>query len=94
MAESTVYAVALGFFLGGALKDFLTTFSLTVVAPVLGLLSGVEKSVNDVVIQVGSVKLEVGKAISSFFVLLIALLVASLVLPYVRAYAPKIGGRS
>ena len=90
MAESTVYAVALGFFLGGALKDFFQAVSLDLVAPVLGLFSGLEKSVEGIVVQVGSVKLEVGKAIAAFVTLLIAVLVASLTLPYVRAYAPKL----
>jgi len=90
MAESTVYAVALGFFLGGALKDFFSAVCVDLVAPVLGVFSGAEKAGAAVVVNVGGVKLEVGKAVGAFLTLLISLLVAATVLPYVRAYAPKL----
>jgi hypothetical protein len=40
------------------------------------------------VIQVGPIKLEVGKAISSTVTLLVSLLVVSIALPYLKAYAP------
>ena len=90
MAESTVYAVALGFFLGGALKDFFKAISEDLVSPVLAVFSGAEKAGASVVVNLGGVKLEVGKAVGAFLTLLIAVLVASVTLPYVRAYAPKL----
>ena len=91
MAELTVYTIAIGFFLGGALKDFFQAVTQDLVAPVLALAGGAQKSVEGVVIQVGSVKLEVGKAIGAALTLLTALLVVSVTLPYIKAYAPKLG---
>jgi large-conductance mechanosensitive channel len=91
MAEGTVYAIAIGFFLGGALKDFFQAVTQDLVAPFAVLLGGVEKSVEGVTVSIGPVKLEIGKAIGAALTLLTAILVVSITLPYVRAYAPSIG---
>ena len=91
MAELTVYTIAIGFFLGGALKDFFLAVTQDLVAPVLAIFGGAQKSVEGVVVQVGPIKLEVGKAIGAALTLLIALFVVSFTLPFIKAYAPKIG---
>jgi len=91
MAEITVYTIAIGFFLGGALKDFFQAVTVDLVAPFAVLLGGADKSATGVVVSVGPVKLEVGKALGSALTLLVALLVVSFTLPYIKAYAPKIG---
>jgi large-conductance mechanosensitive channel len=91
MAELTVYTVAIGFFLGGALKDFFSAITVDLVAPFAALWGGAQKSVEGVVVQVGPVKLEVGKAIGAALTLLVALFVVSVTLPYIKAYAPKLG---
>lgn len=93
MAELTVYTIAVGFFLGGALKDFFQAFTQDIVAPFAVLFGGVSKSVEGVTIAVGPVKLEVGKAVGATLTLLIAIVVVSVTLPYIKAYAPMIGAR-
>jgi large-conductance mechanosensitive channel len=93
MAEITVYTIAVGFFLGGALKDFFKSFTRDLIAPFAVLFGGVSKSVEGVTISLGPVKLEVGKVIASALTLMIALVVVSVTLPYIKAYAPMIGAR-
>jgi hypothetical protein len=48
--------------------------------------------IDKVVIQIGSVKLNVGDAIAATLNLFIAFLVVNTALPYIKTYAP-IGGR-
>jgi len=93
MAELTVYTIAIGFFLGGALKDFFQAVTVDLVAPFAVLLGGADMITTSVVVSVGPVKLEVGKALGSALTLLVALLVVSVTLPYIKAYAPTIGAR-
>lgn len=93
MAELTVYTIAVGFFLGGALKDFFQAFTRDLVAPFAVLFGGVSKSIQGVTVSIGPVKLEIGKVIGSALTLLIALVVVSVTLPYIKAYAPMIGAR-
>lgn len=93
MAESTVYAIAIGFFLGGALKDFFQAVTQDLIAPFAVLFGGVDKSVTGVTISLGPVKLEVGKAIGAAMTLLVAIFVVAFTLPYIRAYAPLTGAR-
>jgi large-conductance mechanosensitive channel len=93
MAPVTVYTIAVGFFLGGALKDFFQAVTQELVAPFAVLFGGVSKSVEGVTVQLGPVKLEVGKVIAATLTLAVALFVVSFTLPYVKAYAPMIGAR-
>ena len=93
MAEGTVYAIAVGFFLGGALKDFFQAVTQDLIAPFAVLLGGVDKSVAGLTVSLGPVKLEIGKAIGAAITLLVAIFVVSVTLPYVRAYAPLTGAR-
>jgi large-conductance mechanosensitive channel len=93
MAESTVYAIAIGFFLGGALKDFFQAVIQDLVAPFAVLLGGVDKSVAGFTVSLGSVKLEIGKVVVAAVTLLSAIFVVSVTLPYIRAYAPLTGAR-
>lgn len=91
MAELTVYTIAVGFFLGGALKDFFQAFTQELIAPFAVLFGGVHKTVEGIVVQLGPVKLEIGKVIGSALTLLVALFVVSFTIPYIKAYAPVIG---
>lgn len=91
MAEMTVYTIAVGFFLGGALKDFFQAFTEELITPFAALFGGVSKSVGGLVVQVGPVKLEIGKVIASALTLMVALFVVSVTIPYIKAYAPTIG---
>ena len=93
MAESTVYAIAVGFFLGGALKDFFQSVTQDLVTPFGVLLGGVDKSVAGLTLSLGPVKLEVGKVLAASMTLLVAIFVVAFTLPYIRAYAPMTGAR-
>jgi large-conductance mechanosensitive channel len=93
MAESTVYAIAIGFFLGGALKDFFQSVTQDLIAPFAVLLGGVDKSVTGVSVSLGPIKLEIGKVIGAAITLLVAIFVVSVTLPLIRAYAPVTGAR-
>jgi len=90
-ADLTTIAVA--FYFGMALSQFFTAITRDLVAPIIaGVLPGVQQSVDKVVIQVGSIKLNIGDAIGAVMNLGIALIVMSITLPYIRSYAPM-GGR-
>jgi len=93
MSAVTVYTIAVGFFLGGALKDFFQSVTQDLVAPFAVLLGGVDKSVTGVNVSIGPVKLEVGKVIGATLTLAVALVVVAITLPYIKAYAPMIGAR-
>jgi len=81
--------VAVAFVIGSALKDFFDAFTKGLVSPlVASLFPGVQQTVYGLEVQVGRVKLEVGSVISATLTLLISLLVVSITLPYVKAYAP------
>ena len=84
-----VITVAVAFVVGAALKDFFSAITTGLVTPVVGaLFPAVQKSVYGLEVQVGTVKLEVGQVISATVTLLLSLLVVSVALPYVKAYAP------
>ena len=92
-SETTVMTFAVAIYIGFALAQFFGAITRDLITPVIaGVFPGVEKSLGKVVITIGSVKLEVGDAISATLNLMIAYFVVSLTLPYVRTYAP-IGGR-
>lgn len=81
--------VAVAFVVGTALKDFFSAVTHGIVTPVVAtLFPGVQSSVAGLTLQVGPVKLEVGSVISATMTLLISLLVVSVTLPYIKAYAP------
>jgi large-conductance mechanosensitive channel len=92
-SSTSILTIAVGLYVGTTLAQFFTALTRDLVTPVLaGLLPGVQSSLDKVVVQIGTVKLNVGDAIAATLNLLIAWLVVSMTLPYVRTYAP-IGGR-
>jgi large-conductance mechanosensitive channel len=91
--STSVLTIAVGLYVGMSLSQFFTAITRDLVTPILaGLFPGVQQSVDKVVVQIGTVKINVGDAIAATMNLLIALLVVNITLPYVRTYAP-IGGR-
>jgi large-conductance mechanosensitive channel len=91
--DTSVLTVAVGLYIGITLSQFFTAVTRDLVTPVIaGLFPGVQASVDKFVIQLGSIKLSIGDAISATLNLLIAWVVVSMTLPYIRSYAP-IGGR-
>jgi len=92
-SSTSILTIAVGLYVGMSLSQFFTAITRDLVTPVLaGVFPGVQSSVDKVVVQIGTVKLNVGDAIAATMNLLIAWLVVSITLPYVRTYAP-IGGR-
>lgn len=80
---------AIAIVIGGALKDFFTALTNGLVTPIIAsLFSTLQSTVGGVVVNVGGVKLQVGEVISATATLLISLLVVSITLPYIKAYAP------
>jgi large-conductance mechanosensitive channel len=91
--STSVLTIAVGLYVGMSLAQFFTAITRDLVTPVLAaLFPGVQSSVGALTIQIGSVKLSIGDAIASTMNLLIAWLVVTTTLPYIRTYAP-IGGR-
>jgi len=81
--------IAVAFVVGSALKDFFAAVTSGVVAPIVAsLFPSVQQSVSGLTIQLGSVKVEVGAVISATATLFVSLLVVSMALPYIKAYAP------
>ena len=84
---------AVAFYVGTALSQFFTAMTRDLVTPLLaGLFPGADKTLDKVYINVGSAKIDIGDAIAATFNLMIAYVVVSVTLPYIRAYAP-VGGR-
>jgi large-conductance mechanosensitive channel len=90
--SSLLLTFAIAIFVGGALKDFFQAVTRDIVAPLLSVFfPSAQASVAGLTVQVGPVKLLVGDAIAATSTLLIALLVVSFTLPYIKAYAPLKG---
>jgi len=94
--SSLLLTFAVAIFVGGALKDFFQAITRDLVAPLLSVFfPDAQHSVSGLTLQVGPVKLLVGDAIAASVTLLIAMLVVTFTLPYIKSYAPLKGaGRS
>lgn len=91
--STSILTIAVGLYVGMTLSQFFTAIIRDLVTPVIaGIFPGVKTSIDKIVIDIGTVKLSIGDAIAATINLLIAWLVVSMTLPYVRTYAP-IGGR-
>ena len=91
--DTSVLTVAVGLYIGITLSQFFTAITRDLITPFLAaLFPGVQASVDKFVVQLGPIKLSIGDAIAATLNLLIAWVVVSMTLPYIRSYAP-IGGR-
>jgi len=85
------FAVAL--YIGMALAQFFGSITHDFVLPILaGIFPGAETVGEKIYISVGSIKINIGAVLAASFNLMIAYLVVSFTLPYIRMYAP-VGGR-
>jgi large-conductance mechanosensitive channel len=82
--ESQVLTIALGIYIGIALKDFFGAVSRDLVLPLLSPLASTEAGIGKLVINVGSIKINVGDLIVSAFNLLVVFAMVSVVLPYIK----------
>lgn len=79
--------------MGGALYKFFDALTRDLVTPVIaGLFPGATQTIDKIVVPIGPIKLSIGDAIGATLNLIIAYLVVSMTLPYIKSYAP-IGGR-
>ena len=90
--DSSMLTIAVGLFVGMSLSQFFTAITRDLVTPILAsVFPGVQSSVDKFIIQVGSVKLNIGDAIAATMNLGIAFIIINATLPYIKSYAP-IGG--
>lgn len=93
MEGSSLTTIAVAIYMGGALFKFFDSITRDLVTPVIaGLFPGATNTIDKITVQIGPVKLNIGDAIGATLNLIIAYLVVSMTLPYIKAYAP-IGGR-
>lgn len=93
MEATSLTTIAVAIYMGGALYKFFDALTRDLVTPVLaGLFPGATQTIDKVTVQVGPIKLSIGDAIGATLNLIIAYLVVSMTLPYIKTYAP-IGGR-
>lgn len=91
--DTSVLTVAVGLYIGITLSQFFTAITRDLITPFLAaIFPGVQSSVDKFVVQLGPIKLSIGDAIAATLNLLIAWVVVSTTLPYIKSYAP-IGGR-
>ena len=91
--DTSVLTVAVGLYIGITLSQFFTAITRDLITPFLAVIfPGVQASVDKFVIQLGPIKLSIGDAIAATLNLLIAWVVVSMTLHYIKSYAP-IGGR-
>jgi len=84
--------ISVAIFVGGAFKDFFNALTRSLVTPLIAaFFPSAQQSVYGLTIQVGPVKLLVGEMISATVTLVIAMLVVTFTLPYIKAYAPLKG---
>jgi large-conductance mechanosensitive channel len=91
--STSVMTIAVAIYIGAALFKFFDAITRDLVTPVIaGLFPGATHTIDKVVVQIGPVKLSVGDAIGATLNLMIAYLVVSVTMPYIRPYTPM-GGR-
>jgi large-conductance mechanosensitive channel len=91
--STSVTTIAIAIYIGAAMYRFFDSITRDLVTPVIaGLFPGATQTIDKIVIQLGPVKINIGDTIGATLNLLIAYLVVSVSLPYIKTYAP-IGGR-
>lgn len=93
MGDNQVLTFAVGIFVGMTLVNFFEAVMRDLVLPVLSPLASAEAGVSKLVVQLGSIKLNVGDVIVQFLNVIIAFTVISFLLPYLKDYVPVAGRR-
>lgn len=92
-SSTSLTTIAVAIYMGGALYKFFDALTRDLVTPIIaGLFPGATQTIDKIVISIGPIKLSIGDAIGATLNLVIAYLVVSMTLPYIKSYAP-IGGR-
>lgn len=93
MGDNQVLTFAVAIFVGMTLVNFFNAVMRDLVLPLLSPVASAEAGVSKLVIQIGTVKLNVGDVIVQFLNAVIALTVVSFLLPYLKDYVPVAGRR-
>jgi large-conductance mechanosensitive channel len=91
--DNQVLVFAVAIYAGTLLSQFFTALTRDIVLPLLSPLASVEGGVSKLVIPLGTIKLNIGDVIVQTVNLLIAFMVISMVLPYLKEYVPVAGKR-
>lgn len=93
MDGTNVTTIAVAIYIGAALFSFFGSLTRDLITPIFaGIFPGTSQSLDKITIQVGTVKINIGEFIGATLNLIMAYMVVSLTLPYIKSYAP-IGGR-
>ena len=91
--ENQVLTFALAIHAGLVLTNFFQALMRDIVLPLLSPLATVEGGLSKLVIQVGTIKINIGDALVQTLNLVVAFTVVSLVMPYIKEYVPIAGRR-
>jgi large-conductance mechanosensitive channel len=93
MVDNQVMTFAVAIYVGTTLAKFFNAVVRDLVLPLLSPVASAEGEVGKLVIQLGTIKINVGDMIVQFINLLIVFAVVSFVLPYLKEYVPVAGRR-
>lgn len=91
--ENQVLTFALAVHAGLVLNNFFQALMRDIVLPLLSPLATVEGGLSKLVIQVGTIKINIGDAVVQTLNLIVAFAVVSFVMPYIKEYVPIAGRR-
>jgi large-conductance mechanosensitive channel len=93
MVDNQVMTFAVAIYVGTTLAKFFNAVVRDLVLPLLSPVASAEGEVGKLVIQLGTIKINVGDMIVQSVNLLIVFAVVSFVLPYLKEYVPVAGRR-
>jgi large-conductance mechanosensitive channel len=93
MADNQVLVFAIAIYAGTLLSQFFTAVMRDLVLPMLSPAASTENGISKFVIQLGSIKLNIGDVIVHSLNLVIAFAVVSYLVPYLKEYVPVAGRR-
>jgi large-conductance mechanosensitive channel len=91
--ENQVLVFALAIHLGSILSSFFNALTRDIVMPLLSPIATAEGGISKLVIQFGSVKINIGDFIVQTMNLFIACTVVYFAVPYIKEYVPIAGRR-
>lgn len=89
----SVTTIAVAIYIGSALYKFFDSITRDLVTPIIaGIFPGATQSLDKITITIGTIKINIGDFIGATLNLMMAYIVVSMALPYIKTYAP-LGGR-
>jgi large-conductance mechanosensitive channel len=91
--ENQVLLIALGIHAGLLLTNFFESFTRDIILPMISPLTTVEDGISKLIIQVGTVKLNIGDVIVRTINLLVGFYAVYSLVPLIKEYVPIAGRR-